>query len=173
MNKIWVRHIIRIVVLLLFQVLVLKEIKFTSVGLNYIQLLIYPLGLMLLPISIPQFVLILISFFTGLMVDQFYLTPGVHTSACLWMIMARPLVLRYLEPKSGYSIDQNLTGYTLGIFWFMRYAGIMLFIFILSYFIFEIFTFVYIGEILLRTILSFSVSYFLMFLIQILFNPKY
>ena len=173
MNNVYLRNIIRIILLVLFQVLVLKEIKFTSVGLNYMQILIYPLGLMLLPISIPQFFLILISFFTGLMVDQFYLSPGVHASACLWMIMARPLVLKYMEPKSGYSIDQNLTGYTLGIFWFMRYAGIMLFVFVLSYFIFEIFTFVFFGEILLRTIFSFCLSYFLMFLIQILFNPKY
>jgi hypothetical protein len=171
MNKILIRNSFRIILLVLLQVLVLKEIHFSNS--NYIEVLIYPLAIILLPLTIPQFFLILIAFVIGIFVDVFYQTPGVHTSACLWLVMARPLILKYLEPKSGYAIDQNLTGSTLGIFWFMKYAGSLLFIFILSYFIFQVFTFFYLGEILLKTLLSFSVSFFLMFLIQILFNPKY
>ena len=45
-------------------------------------------------------------------------------------------------------------------------------IYFFFYFSLEIFTFVYLGEILIKTILSFVVSMFVISILQILLNPK-
>ncbi|MDQ3141539.1 MAG: hypothetical protein M3Q56_04750 [Bacteroidota bacterium] len=173
MNKLWSRNILRFVILILLQVFVLREINLSSSQTQFIYVIIYPLAILLLPVGLPQFFVLLISFITGFIVDAFYTSPGVHAGACLWLSLARPLALKWLEPKSGYGAGQYPTGESLGIFWFMKYMSTLMIVFFFFYFTLEIFTFVYLSQILLKTILSFIVSVFLIFLLQILFNPKY
>ena len=173
MNRIYIIHAVRIIVLSLIQVLVLRNVPMSSSAGQYIFIIIYPVGLLLLPIALPQFFALMIAFLAGTFVDIFYQSPGVHAGACLWMVFMRPWILKYFEPKSGYSSSQNPTGESLGIFWFMRYVSVLMFVFFFSYFVLEVFTFVYMGEILLKAILSFSVSLFFIFVLQILINPKY
>ena len=154
MNNIWVNHIIRFILYIALQVFVLKEINLVGSNQNYIFIMIYQVAILTLPIKIPQFFMILIAFSIGFIVDLFYLSPGVHAGACLWMVVCRPIVLRMFEPKNGYQTDISPTISNLGVVWFAKYASVLLFIFFLSYFILEIFTFVYAGEIFLKTILS-------------------
>ena len=172
MNNIWFNHIIRFILYIILQVLVLKDINLAGTNQNYIFLLIYPVAILTLPIKIPQFFMVLIAFAIGFIVDLFYISPGVHAGACLWMVVSRPLVLRMFEPKNGYQTDINPTISNLGVVWFAKYASVLLFIFFLSYFILEIFTFVYLGEILLKTVLSFFVSSIIIFLIQLFYSFK-
>ena len=97
MNNIWVNHIIRFLLYILLQVLVLKEINLVGTNHNYVFIIIYPVAILTLPIKIPQFFIILIAFAIGFIVDLFYMSPGVHAGACLWMVLCRPLVLRLFE----------------------------------------------------------------------------
>jgi hypothetical protein len=101
---------------------------------------------------------------------MFYGSPGVHSGACLWMMVFRPLVLRLFEPKNGYPLDAEPTIGEMGILWFSQYAGVLLFVFFLSYFILQVFTFVYAGEIFLKTVLSYFVSGIVIFLLQLFFS---
>jgi hypothetical protein len=172
MNNIWVNHIVRFILYIALQVLVLKHINLAGSNQNYIFIMIYPVALLTLPIKIPQFFVILIAFTIGFIVDLFYVSPGVHAGACLWMVIFRPLVLRIFEPKNGYHTDISPTISNLGVVWFSKYASVLLFIFFLSYFILEIFTFVYAGEILVKTILSFFVSSIIIFLVQLFYSFK-
>lgn len=172
MNNIWVNHIIRFLLYILLQVLVLKEINLVGTNHNYVFIIIYPVAILTLPIRIPQFFIILIAFAIGFIVDLFYMSPGVHAGACLWMVLCRPLVLRLFEPKNGYQTDISPTISNLGILWFSKYASVLLFVFFLSYFILEIFTFVYAEEIFLKTILSFLVSSIIIFLVQLFYSFK-
>ncbi|MBK9718576.1 MAG: hypothetical protein IPQ02_03240 [Saprospiraceae bacterium] len=172
MNSIWVVHIIRFILLLAFQVLILKGINLSESQIQYVTIIVYPVAVLLLPIALPQFFILVIAFCSGIFVDLFYGTIGVHASACLWMASVRPIVLKYLEPKSGYSVDQNPNSYNLGIFWFLQYASLLMGVYIFCYFILEVFTFVYFGEILIKTLLSFVVSIFIIFIMQILINSK-
>lgn len=172
MNNIWVNHIIRFILYIMLQVLVLKEINLIGTNQNYIFIIIYPVVILTLPFRIPQFFMILIAFSVGFIVDLFYVSPGVHAGACLWMVVFRPLVLRFFEPKNGYQTDISPTISNLGVVWFAKYASVMLAVFFLSYFILEIFTFVYIGEIILKTILSFFVSSIIIFLLQLFYSFK-
>lgn len=170
MNKIWTTNLIRFILYISLQVLVLKEISLGSGNHNYVYILIYQVAILTLPIQIPPFFVIGVAFLTGFTVDLFYLSPGVHAGACLWMALFRPLVFRMLEPKNGYQTDMSPTINDLGVVWFSKYAGILLFIFFLSYFTLEVFTFVYFGEILLKTILSFLVSSIIILLLQLFFS---
>lgn len=172
MNKDLLVNGFRIILLIFFQVLILKEINLENNSTHYISIIIYQLGIILLPVGLPSFIVLLISFVCGMIVDSFYGSPGVHSSACLWMAASRPFVLKFLEPKSGYSINQKPTPSSLGIFWFLRFASILTFIYLFAYFTMEVFTFVYFGKILLKTLISFTVSMVVIFLIQILINPK-
>lgn len=172
MNNIWFNHIIRFILYIIIQVLVLKEINLVGSSQNYIFIIIYPVAILTLPMKIPQFFIILIAFTIGFIVDLFYVSPGVHAGACLWMVVFRPLVLRIFEPKNGYQTDISPSISNLGVVWFAKYASVLLFIFFLSYFILQIFTFVYIGEIMLKTILSFFVSSIIIFLVQLFYSFK-
>jgi hypothetical protein len=172
MNKEWRINGLRIIILILFQVFILKGIRLSDAPTQYVNIIIYPVAILLLPMDIPQFFVLLIAFTAGLTVDLFYNSIGVHAAACLWMAACRTFVLKFLEPKSGYSIDQKPNGYSLGIFWFFQYVSALMLIYFFFYFSLEIFTFVYLGEILIKTILSFVVSMFVISILQILLNPK-
>lgn len=170
MNNIWIKHIIRFLIYIAIQVLVLKEINLIGSNHNYIFIIIYPVFILTLPIKVPQFFMLLIAFAVGFTIDLFYISPGVHAGACLWMVAFRPLVLRLIEPKNGYLTDISPTISSLGIIWFSKYVSALLLIFFLSYFILDIFTFVYAGEIFLKTILSFFVSSIIIFLLQLFYS---
>jgi len=100
------------------------------------------------------------------------MSPGVHAGACLWMVVLRPLMFRIFEPKNGYQLDMSPTISDLGIIWFAKYASSLLLVYFLSYFILQVFTFVYIGEIMVKTILSFFVSTIIIFLLQLFYSFK-
>lgn len=172
MNNEILKNFLRIFLLSLIQIFVLKEIVIFGENGKYSEILIYPLGLILLPLSTPRFFLFFFAFLTGIWIDIFYDTLGVHAAACLWMAFARPYVLKFMEPKSGYTMNQHPVAQELGVFWFMQYMAILLGIFVFAYFSMKIFTLVYIADIVIRSVLSFTISYFILFLIQIIFDPK-
>ena len=72
----------------------------------------------------------------------------------------------------GYEKD-GLTAHGYGLPWFLSYIGIFMFICLFTLYSIEAFSFVYIKEIVLRTIFSFLASLFLIAIGQLIFNPKY
>ena len=60
---------------------------------------LYYLFLLWLPFTIPRFALLAIGFVTGLALDYFTMTPGLHTAACVLIAYARPFIIGLLTPK--------------------------------------------------------------------------
>ena len=60
MNSIWIVHIIRFILLLAFQVLILKGINLSESQIQYVTIIVYPVAVLLLPIALPQFFILLI-----------------------------------------------------------------------------------------------------------------
>ena len=60
----------------------------------------------------------------------------------------------------------------MGVNWLMIYTSVSIFIFCFLYFVGEIFTFVFIGQILLRTLVTFCLSMLVVMAYHFLFNPK-
>lgn len=172
MNNAITQNILRLFFFVLIQGVVLQQAKLGGTYFNYISLFIYPLFLLLLPLKTSKIALVLIGFGLGLLIDGVYNSPGVHTAACLVTAILRPLVLAILEPREGYNVSQGLTVRSYGVPWFLKYAGVLLFVHLLIYFILEIFTPVYAIEIIGRTIASFLFSLFLIMMYMVIARPS-
>lgn len=166
------KNIVRGIFLLLLQVLILKRIDFGSYDFYYVHIIVYPLLILLLPVRTPNALVVTIAFISGLFVDMFYDSPGVHTSAAVFVGFIRSYVLKVLEPYEGYNVDSSPTIMTMGISWFLSYASILLFSYMIWYFSVEAFSFVYIQDIILRTIFSFISSIVIVFIYIFVVNPK-
>jgi len=162
----------RFVVLAAVQVLVLSRIGVGEEWARYFQLLLYPLVILLLPVSLPSVIVLLISFVLGMCIDVPLGTLGIHTSALVLTAFARGLVLALLEPREGYQVDHSPTRAQFGFQWFLSYAAMLMGIHCFTFFAVETFTFVYLGEILLRALGSFGVSMILIVLYVIILDPK-
>ncbi len=167
------RNTIRIIILILIQVLVLKSMETDNGVLKYVNIIIFPLGILLLPIRTSPTVVLLAAFFSGFFVDIFYDSLGVHASATVFMAFLRPYVLNFLEPREGYNVDYSPSRSHFGLIWFLQYTGILLAAYLFFYFSIEAFTFVFILNILVKTILSFIISMlFVLFYVLIFDNRR-
>lgn len=172
MNKVIVANSVRFILLLLFQVLILKGINLNSGTFHYFHFIIYPVAILLLPIDLQRVYVLLLAFGLGISVDLFYNSPGLHAGAVVFMAYLRPYVLKWLEPRGGYSVNYPGLG-NMEFTWMLLYMGICMFFFMAFYFIMEAFSMVYFTKIILNTIFSFTVSLAIILLYQIIARTKY
>ncbi len=81
---------------ILVQVFVLDQIPHLH---RFIIPYIYFLFILWLPYNTPKLGLLLLGFITGLSLDYFKMTPGLHASACVLVAYARPYIITLLSPK--------------------------------------------------------------------------
>lgn len=173
MNSETFRHLLRGILIMLVQVVVFKPLGFGSSWLwRHGDIFIYPLIILLLPIRMTRHYVILLGFGLGLVVDILYNTPGVHAFALTGMAYARAYVLRIFEPRGGYQLMMTPTRRVMGINWLLSLSLPLVFIHTFLYASVEIFTFVFIGKILLKTIVTFSLSMLAILGYYALFNPR-
>jgi hypothetical protein len=89
---------IRFAVLILLQVYVLNRIPHLH---RFITPYLYFLFILWLPFSVSRQWLLLIGFITGLTLDYFTTTPGLHAAACLLIAYVRPFLITILTPKDS------------------------------------------------------------------------
>jgi rod shape-determining protein MreD len=155
-----IRYSIISVILIMLQVLLFNNIQFSG----YVNPYVYIMLIMLLPVEISAWLLLLIAFFTGLIIDFFTGTPGMHTSATVLAGFVRPYILRLIAPRDGYEAGAKPSMEIYGFRWFLFYAVIIVFIHHLSLFYLEVFRFADFFRTLLRVLLSslFSVTFILL-----------
>ncbi len=127
----------RFLFLILLQVIVLNHIQWSG----YINPYIYILFIMLLPMETPKWAVLVLGFTTGLIIDMFSNTSGLHAAAATLLAFARPGVLRLISPRDGYEPETNFTPQKMGLNWFLAYVIILTLIHHLFYFYVEIFRF--------------------------------
>jgi len=66
---------------------------------QFITPYIYFLFLLWLPFNISRIGLLITGFVTGMALDYFTMTPGLHAAACVLVAYARPFVINILTPK--------------------------------------------------------------------------
>jgi hypothetical protein len=146
-------------------------IQFVLKGVDSIDIYIYPLFILLLPVGMIDGVVLLVAFFYGLSIDMFYDTPGLFASASVAVAAARPLVLAIMEPRGGYEPGKAPTKYNLGTRWFVQYSGILMLwhtIWVVALEQASLFS----GLRVLIWLLIYALSLLLIILYQFLFNPK-
>ncbi|RYZ61420.1 MAG: rod shape-determining protein MreD [Chitinophagaceae bacterium] len=91
-----VRNSLRLIMFLLVQVFVLNKIPFLH---QFVVPYLYFLFILWLPFSISRTGLLVIGFFTGLLLDYFMWQPGLHAAACVLVAFVRPFIITLLIPK--------------------------------------------------------------------------
>lgn len=137
MNKGYFIHVIRFIVLILFQVLVLNNIQLSG----YLNPYFYVLFIILLPFETPRWLLLLSAFLLGFFIDMFDNTMGINIAATVLIAYMRPFVIRLVASKQEYEPGLEPCIRDLGFTWFFSYSLILVFVHNFALFYIEIFRF--------------------------------
>lgn len=166
-------NIIRFFVIFILQVWVLKPISYGWISQYfYLNILLYPLIIILLPMRTPQIAILIMGFFLGFLIDMFYDTPGVHASATAATAFFRTWVLAQIEPRDGYQLNVAPSRQRFGFPWFAQYAAIMMAFHLIIYFCVDTFAIQYFLKIIAKTFYTFIWSIFAVFLFTQIWNTK-
>lgn len=150
MGKDIIRFFGLFIILMLLQLLFFNNIQLSG----YINPYIYVMFILVLPYRISGWLLLIIGFLTGLTVDTFMNTFGMHSSATLLMAFLRPYVLRLFTDREDIDQMGSPSMRINGFAWFLKYCIILIFMHHLSLFFIESFTFTGFFHTFLRIILS-------------------
>jgi len=148
------------ILLILMQVLLFNNIQFSG----YVNPYVYIMFILLLPVEIPSWLLLLLSFSTGLIIDFFSGSPGLHTSATVLAGFVRPYILRIVSPRDGYEPGSDPSILIYGFRWFLSYALLVVIIHHITLFYLEVFRLAEFFRTMLRVLLStlFSMTFILL-----------
>ncbi|MFM8432941.1 MAG: rod shape-determining protein MreD [Bacteroidota bacterium] len=156
----------RFILLVLLQVMVLNHIQWNG----YINPYIYILFILLLPVNIPKTFLLTLGFVTGISIDMFSDTGGLHAAATVALCFARPGLLKFIAPRDDYDVEVPLTPQAMGFKWFLTYLMLATTLHHLLLFYLEIFRFDEFFITFLKSVFNVLVSVSLMLLLQYLFG---
>jgi len=134
-----IKYTVFFIFLALFQFVILDNIQLTVLGLRPY---FYVLLIILLPFETPNWITLFIAFAIGLIMDFFNDTPGIHSSATVFMTFVRPFVLNALSPRDGYEAGTLPRIHFFGFTWFLKYSILLVFSHSLMYFMIEKFSFI-------------------------------
>jgi cell shape-determining protein MreD len=159
--------VFQFVLLFLAQVLVFSNINFSP----FINPYIFPLFVLLLPFETPRIVLMILGFVSGLILDSFLGSIGMHAATGLLLGFLRPFLISVITPKgTEFEISPNI--FAQGISWFVIYLGVSTFIYLTAYFIIEAGTFYNFFLLLAKIIASLIVSLVIMISLLYIFSSR-
>lgn len=172
--NVYIRNTVRFFVIILLQVLILNNISLRwwsqPSGFPMFIPCIYPLFLLLLPFETPVWALMLLGFVTGVTVDTFTNTAGMHAAAMVLIAYLRTNVLAALLPRNLAEYEgMQPSNRSMGWMPFLVYCGFLVIIHHFVFFSLEVWNFTSIGMLFLKTIASaftsllFIVVYLLLF----------
>ena len=156
----------RFILLLAVQVVIFNNFNFFG----YINPFPYILFIILYPVNGNKYALLMSSFFLGITMDLFCNSGGVHAAACLLLAFVRPSIFKFSFGLS-YEYQTVRLNDTLTP---ERFSFILLAVIIhhLTLFVLEVFTFEYLWDIVLRTIISTIFTIIICILIIYLIKPS-
>lgn len=159
-------NIARFILLLAAQVIIFNNFNF----LGYINPYPYILFIILYPVNGNKYGLLAASFFLGLTMDLFCNSGGVHAAACIMLAHFRPSIFKF---SFGLSYEYQTVRLN-DVLTPERFSFILLAVIIhhLTLFILEVFTFEYVWNIILRTIVSTLFTIIICILIIYLIKPS-
>jgi len=160
------KNILRFVVLITVQVLVLDNIQLSG----YINPYLYVLFILMLPFEIPGWALLLLCLATGLTMDMFTDTAGMHAGATVFMGFVRPYLLKLISPRDGYEFGTFPSIKYYGLNWFLTYSAILIVLHHLALFYLEVFRFSEFFRTFFRAIASSVFTLILVIISQYLFT---
>ncbi|SHF81040.1 rod shape-determining protein MreD [Pedobacter caeni] len=166
-SKIILVNIFRWFLLLFIQILLLRNLSFYGLATPFV----YIIFLLLLPFKIPNLLLYLIAFFTGLTLDAFYDTMGVHAAACVTLAFVRISFITVTVNKDNFDEPEPTLG-NMGFKWFSIYAIFCTLAHHVVLFFLETFRLTEFSYTLLRCLFSSLFTLFLIILIEFIFYNR-
>ncbi len=161
--KVWIKYPVMFVVLVLLQVLVFNQVQLTG----FLNPYIYVLFILLLPVSMPQYQVLLFSFMIGISVDWFSNTLGLHAASSVLMGFMRLPVMNLVSQRESDQV--NYPGlHQTGWRWFLLFASILVIIHHFFLFFTEVFSFAGFFRTLLRSVASSAFTIGILVISQIL-----
>ncbi|MDQ3534432.1 MAG: Rod shape-determining protein MreD [Bacteroidota bacterium] len=111
-------HLFYFIIFIGLQVVIIRNVVLFNVAFCYL----YIAFLLLLPFEAGRITLMMIGFFTGLAVDVFYDSFGIHAAACVLMMYIRPIWINLITPRGGYELEMRPTLSHMGFQWFSTYV---------------------------------------------------
>lgn len=146
---------------------------------NYMDLfkgMAYPLpyifAMLMLPFETPKWLYLCLGFIYGLLLDVTIDTLGMHTSACVFLGLLIPLVVRIIPVRENFGITDSPTMASRGLRWYLIYALILTFAHHTWLFFIEWFKFSSVGWLILKIILSTLYTTMFLILFQFIFYSK-
>jgi len=123
MISLFLKNIFGFIGFVFLQVLILNHISFFD---GWMQPYLYIYPIISLPLILPKRFLLAIAFITGLSVDIFTHTPGIHASASLTLAFLRPVTLKSIRPREGFD-SYNPSIRSMGFMKYFTYSGLLVF----------------------------------------------
>ncbi len=114
MGQIIFRNIVLLLILIPIQVFLLDHI---NIG-GSVNPYIYVLFILLLPFETPGWLLLILAFLLGIIIDLFSGTMGMHASATVLMAFLRPFVMRSVSAQREFESGMKITIFETGFRWF-------------------------------------------------------
>lgn len=160
-------NIARFIFVILLQGIIVNKVLLLE---GTVRPFIYLFAILMLPLETPRWLMMIIGLATGLAIDMFGNTQGLHASACVLLCFILPNIRRMLSPREGYEFGLKPTLQDMGFRWFVIYAFITIFIhhtwlFYLEYFKFSEFfnTFSRAGLSTIATLILLVIGQYLIF----------
>jgi hypothetical protein len=166
MNNTLFLNIFRFILLLALQIVAFNNINI----LGFISAFPYILFIILYPVNGNKSGLLLASFFLGLLLDIFSNSGGIHTTACLILAYFRPIIFKF-----SFGISYEYQTIKLNeVLTPERFSFILVSVFIhhLILFVLEAFQFSFIGDVLVRWLLSSALTITVCIIIIYLIKPN-
>lgn len=163
MAKVIIFNIIRFLLLVFLQVALFKNIGYYNIATPFPYILI----ILLLPLGIPNFTLYAIAMLTGLTIDAFYDSIGVHAAACVALAYFRIFFLNItLEADERDSFITPNWG-NMKFKWFSTYIVLATLVQHLVLFVIEVFSFQNILQTVFGSLLSSVFTIIVIFVISL------
>ncbi len=166
MNSAFLSNIARFILLLATQITIFNNIDF----IGYINPFPYILFIILFPVNGNKSILVLSSFFIGIIIDLFCNSGGVHAASCLLLAYVRPIIFKF---SFGLSYEYQTVRLN-DVLTTERFSFILISVIIhhFSLFLLEVFQLNFLWDILLRTLLSTIFTTIICIMLIYIFKPS-
>lgn len=149
-----IRLLILFVVCELAQLFIFNNLQISG----FINPYVYILIILTLPFGISTASMMFVSFVSGMIIDIFCNTIGMHAFACVLIGYVRQYVLKLIAFRDEYKMGTFPSVASYGIVWYLKYLLIMVSIHHFALFFIEQFDTLFFWPTLLRVILSIVAS---------------
>jgi hypothetical protein len=167
-NRSIIFHVLAFVLYIGAQVTIFRNLALFDIAFCFVYL-----GFILsLPMDIDRILLLFLGFISGLIVDLFYDSIGIHTAASVMLAFLRPHWINVLTPQGGYNIGVSPSFQHMPFVWITSYLLPIILIHHFAIFYIEAGGFSMFFFTLVKVLSSIVFTYFVLVLVQLLFYRR-